>query len=158
MADLAVQYASTSQAAGAAELTQHVTRGVCRSLNDLGYAVLTEFTLRNGRRVDVMGLGHDGVLLAAEVKVSTVDLQGDRKWPEYLPYCDAFYFAVHAGFPLEQIPEECGLIVGDAYGAEILRPADIRPLHASRRKSMVVRFARVAADRLRLTQDQRLEY
>ena len=47
-------------------MTQHVTRGVCRSLNDLGYAVLTEFTLRNGRRVDVMGLGHDGVLLAAE--------------------------------------------------------------------------------------------
>ena len=157
MPQLAVQPAPDLETAGAPELTQLVTRGVCRGLSDLGYSVLTEFTLRNGRRVDVMGLAQDGVLVATEVKVSTADLLGDRKWPDYLPYCDAFYFAVPVGFPVELIPEDCGLIVGDAYGAEILRPADVTSLHASRRKSVMLRFARVAADRLRLVQDERLE-
>ena len=140
----------------AAELTQQVTRGVCRGLGDLGYSVLTEFTLANGRRVDVMGLGGDGLFVATEVKVSTADFLGDHKWPDYLPYCDAFYFAVPAGFPLEMVPDECGLIVADAYDAEILRTQEHERMHASRRKSVVLRFARAAADRLQQTRDQRL--
>ncbi len=138
------------------ELTQQVTRGVCRGLGDLGYSVLTEFTLANGRRVDVMGLGNDGLFVATEVKVSTADFLGDHKWPHYPPYCDAFYFAVPAGFPLEMVPDECGLIVADAYGAEILRAQDQKRMHASRRRSVVLRFARAAADRLQLMRDQRL--
>jgi hypothetical protein len=40
----------TDTAVTTPELTRQVTRGVCRYLSDLGYSVLTEFTLRNGRR------------------------------------------------------------------------------------------------------------
>lgn len=149
-------YAVAQTAVTAAELTQQVTRGVCRGLGDLGYSVLTEFTLANGRRVDVMGLGADGLFFATEVKVATADFLGDHKWPDYLPYCDAFCFAVPAGFPLELVPDECGLIVADAYGAEILRAGNHERMHASRRKSVVLRFARAAADRLQQTRDQRL--
>ena len=148
--------AVTETQVAAAELTQHVTRGVCRGLGELSYAVLTEFTLANGRRVDVMGLGPDGTFLAAEVKVTTTDFLGDTKWPDYLPYCDAFYFAVPEHFPLDLVPEDCGLIVADAYGAEVLRRPDHAALHASRRKAVMLRYARVAADRLQLTRDPRL--
>ena len=148
--------AVTETPVAAAELTLQVTRGVCRGLGELGYAVLTEFTLANGRRVDVMALGSDGLFLAAEVKVTTTDFLGDTKWPDYLPYCDSFYFAVPDHFPLDLVPEDCGLIVADAYGAEVLRQPNHEAIHASRRKAVMLRYARVAADRLQLTRDPRL--
>ncbi len=148
--------AAVGMPVAAAELTQHVTRGVCRGLSDLGYSVLTEFTLANGRRVDVMALSGDGRFLATEVKVSTADFLGDTKWPDYLPYCDSFFFAVPDSFPRDLVPEQCGLIVADAYGAEVMRTPDHPLMHASRRRSVVLRFARVAADRLQLSRDPRL--
>ncbi len=156
MANLDNMVAAETIPVAAPELTQQVTRGVCRGLSELGYSVLTEFTLANGRRVDVMGLAPDGYFVAAEVKVTTTDFLGDNKWPDYLPYCDSFFFAVPADFPMEMVPDDCGLIVADAYGAEILRSQDHQKMHASRRKSVVLRFARVAADRLQLTRDQPL--
>src|SRR5258707_755982 len=41
-----------------------------------------------------------------------------------------------------------GLIVADKYGGAIVRPAPPAPVHASRRKAVTLRFAKVAADRL----------
>jgi hypothetical protein len=34
----------------------------------------------------------DGSIFGYEVKVSRADFVADRKWREYLPYCDRFYF------------------------------------------------------------------
>ncbi len=56
-----------------------------------------------------------------EIKSSVADFRADRKWPEYRRGCDRFYFAVPEGFPHELIPEECGLIEADGFGAAILR-------------------------------------
>ena len=46
------------------------------------------------------------------------------------------------------MPELCGVIVGDAYDAEFLRPAPLRPLAAARRKVEVERLARISLRRL----------
>lgn len=133
------------------ESEELLTRGVARMLQALGYSALGQFTLRSGRRADVMGLDRRGHLVVVEIKRSLADLRADRKWPDYLDYCDAFYFAVPPGFPLEAIPEEAGLILADRFGAETLRPwpeGDGRRLHASRRKEITLRFATTAAARL----------
>ncbi len=45
----------------------------------------------------------------------------------------------------ELIPEECGLIVADAYGAAILREAPEHALSGPRRKAVTLRFAHSAA-------------
>jgi hypothetical protein len=112
-------------------------------------ATLTEFTLRSGRRADVIALDEAGDVVIVEVKTSPADLRADGKWPEYLAFCDRFYFAVPADFPREALPADgCGLMVADAYAAEVLRPAPREPLHASRRKALTLRFARVAGQRL----------
>ena len=140
-----------------AALTRGVTRGVCRALLDLGYATLTEFTLKNGRRADVIALAGDGEVVIVEVKVSVADFQADRKWRDYREYCDRLFFAVPEGFPFDILPEDCGLLVADAYGAEELRPACRHPLHASRRKALVIRFARSSANRLQSVLDPRIE-
>jgi len=45
------------------------------------------------------------------------------------------------------MPQACGLIVADAYGAEIIRPAPLVPLAAARRKAEVERLARASLRR-----------
>ncbi len=127
-------------------------RGVCRALSDLGYAPLTEFRLASGRRADVFALCERDQALIVEVKSSLEDFRADRKWPEYQPWCDRFYFAVPEDFPRELVPEECGLMVADGWSAAILREAPVRPIAPARRRALTLRAALAASERLlRLT-------
>jgi hypothetical protein len=128
-------------------VTSDVARGVSRMLLGQGYSPLTEFTLPNGRRLDVAAISDAGEIAAVEIKVSLSDFRADEKWPEYLSYCDRYYFAVPEGFPLEVLPDAHGLIVADRFGAAILREAPHSPITAARRKSLLIRFARIAAER-----------
>ena len=125
-----------------------IVRGAQRMLADLGLASLTEVTLANGRRADVMAVAAKGEIVILEVKSCLQDFQTDQKWPEYAPYCDRFYFAVDCDFPKERIPDHAGLIVCDSFGGAILRECAPSPLNASRRKSVTLCFARLAAARL----------
>ena len=97
------------------ETTEAVTRGAARLLVSLGYAPLAEVTLPNGRRADLMALGKKGDLVIVEVKSSLEDFRVDRKWHEYLPYCDQFAFAVAPEFPRHILPDEPGLVVADGF-------------------------------------------
>ena len=90
-----------------------IVRGVQRMFAELGLASLTEVTLANGRRADLMAVGSKGEIVIVEVKSCLQDFQTDQKWPEYAPYCDRFYFAVDCDFPKERIPEHAGLMVCD---------------------------------------------
>lgn len=109
--------------------------------------------LRNGRRADLMGIDPKGRIVIVEIKVSRGDLLGDGKWPDYLDYCDRFYWGIPPGLdrsPLDGadfLPDCCGVIVADGYDAEILRPAPSQPLAAARRKVEVERLARTALRR-----------
>ena len=125
-----------------------VARGVSRLLLQEGFSPILEFTLANGRRLDVAALGPDGTVLGVEIKVAVSDLKGDQKWPEYLEFCELFYFAVPPDFPEELVPDSTGLIVADRFGGAILRPSPRATLHASRRKAVTLSFAKVAAERL----------
>ena len=138
--------------------TVQVTRGAARLFEDLGCAVVTEFALANGRRADVAALAGDGRITLVEVKSGAPDFRADGKWPEYLEFCDAFYFAVAPGFPRDLLPDGdvCGVIVADAWEAAILRPAPERRLPPARRRAVTVRLARVAAQRLRALTDPRI--
>ena len=125
-----------------------VARGTSRLLIQEGFSPILEFTLANGRRLDVAALGPDGVMLGVEIKVALNDLKGDQKWPEYLEFCELFYFAIPPDFPDEFVPTGTGLIVADRYGGAIVRPSPRTVLHASRRKAVTLSFAKVAAERL----------
>ncbi len=130
-----------------------ITRGVTRLLADLGYRALTEFPLGNGRRADVIGVDRNGVIAIVEVKTSAADFRGDGKWTQYVPFCDAFSFAVPPGFPRRLLPEGVGIIVADAHYAAVVRHAPVTRLVAARRRAVTLRFARSAAGRLGLLLD-----
>jgi len=126
-----------------------LARGVSRTLAALGYGTLIEFTLNTGRRADIIGVSGAGDVVIVEIKTSEADFRSDLKWQEYLPFCDSFYFAVPEDFPHAILPEECGLIVADAYSSVILRPSpDLPPMAGSRRKALLLRFALTATSRL----------
>ena len=134
--------------------------GICRGARRLlwteGQSSLTEFPLPNGRRADILSLCPTGEVTIVEVKSSVVDFRTDCKWPEYRDFCDRFFFAVDDLFPSELIPEGCGLIIADSFGAEIVRPSPVARLAGARRKSLVGAFARLAALRLHRIEDPML--
>ncbi len=136
------------------QTAQDVARGVSRLLWRAGIAPLTEVPLGNGRRADVVGLSPDGRITLVEIKVALADLRGDAKWPDYLDYCDRYFWAVPRGFPLGDFdadwfqPSRAGLLIADRWDAAELRPAAWVLLNAARRKAETLRFARRAAGRL----------
>lgn len=130
------------------EITALLARGVTRMLMDLGLASLLEVPLANGRRADVMALTANGEIWIVETKSCLEDYAVDTKWPDYLEYCDRFFFAVTEDFPREIIPEEVGLIVADGFGGAVLRDCAARLLVGARRKAVTLLFARLAALRL----------
>lgn len=127
------------------EITLALARGISRMLIDLGLTPLLELPLGNGRRADIVGLAPGGELWIVETKSCVADFAVDQKWPDYLDYCDRFFFGVTEDFPRELIPDECGLIVADSFGGAVLRDSPLRPLAGARRKAMTLSYARLAA-------------
>lgn len=127
---------------------QRLARGVCRHLGSLGFAAVEEFVPRPGLRVDVMGLGPKGEIWVIECKSSRTDFLTDRKWHHYLEWADRFFWAVDTAFPQELLPADSGLILADAWGAEVVRMPEPAPLAGARRKALTLAFARHAASRL----------
>ena len=119
-----------------------VARGTLRLFFRHDMSGILEVALPNGRRADIMALDSAGRITIVEIKCSRADLLGDMKWPDYLDYCDRFFWAVPSGFDLSLFdsealwPARTGLFVADHYDAELLRPAPVEPLAAARRKAL----------------------
>jgi len=131
-----------------------VARGTARLFSRHDIMVLPEVSLRNKRRADLMGLDAKGQVIIVEIKVTRGDLLGDGKWTEYLDHCDRFYWALPSGFdisPLDRpefMPERAGLIIADAYDAEMVRSAATHALAPARRKTETMHLARRSMQRL----------
>jgi hypothetical protein len=125
-----------------------IARGVRRMLRARGFSSVTELSLLDGRRADLVALHGDGSLLIVEIKSSIADFRADRTLRDYGAHCDRLYFAIPPEVPPEIIPLEAGLIVADPYGAEILREPLPQRLAPATRRAVLLLFAQAAADRL----------
>lgn len=130
-----------------------VRRATARLCGRLGWAPVHEVPLPNGRRADILALRGDGGFACIEVKSGLRDFLTDQKWPEYRDYADALYFAVDADFPVEALPDAVGLIVACEGMADIVRESPSHPLSGARRRSLLQRFAALAALRLAALED-----
>jgi hypothetical protein len=125
-----------------------IARGTARLLRSLGFASVSELPLPSGRRADLVALNQRGEIWIVEIKSSVEDLRADQKWHEYRAHCDRLFFAFTQDLPCEIFPEQTGLIVADAYGAHMHCDAPEHRLPAPTRKSMMLRFAMTAAQRI----------
>ena len=147
----------TSDPLGRPEVTLAVTRGAARWLRQRRLSPILEVPLADGRRADIVAVGEAAQIVIVEVKSSLEDFRVDQKWGDYLAWCDRFYFATPVTFPLELLPAESGVILADAFGAELLRndsrPLETTRLSAARRKALLVRLTRLAGERLQRLAD-----
>ncbi len=130
-----------------------VARGTRRMLRRFGFSTVTELPLLSGRRADIVALAEDGTIHIVEVKSSLADFRADHKWQAYRAHCDRLSFAIPDCFPADILPLDTGLILADAYGAEILREAPEHKLAPATRRAMLLRFAHAAAHRLHSLSD-----
>jgi len=135
-----------------------VSRGTQRLLVTLGLACIAELPLNSARRADLVALGGDGEIWIVEIKSSVADFRADQKWTDYRMHCDRLFFATAAHVPLDIFPADAGLILADSYGAELVRDAPQRRLHAATRRSVTLAFARAAAGRLQHLRDPQGPY
>jgi hypothetical protein len=133
-----------------------VQRGVMRFLRGQhDFCCYAEVPLANGRRADVLGVGPGGEIWIIEIKSSLIDFQVDQKWPNYKDFCDRFFFAKPPALDPDIFPASEGLLVADAHDAAILRMAGHFPLAGARRKAMLLKLARLGADRVHTLMDPR---
>ena len=130
-----------------------IARGTARLLRSLGFSCISELPLPSGRRADLVALNERGEIWIVEIKSSLEDLRADQKWQDYRMHCDRLFFATTVEVPCEMFPPDTGLIVADAFGAQIVCEAPEHRLHAATRKSMMLAMARAAALRLQSLAD-----
>ncbi|HWL31162.1 MAG TPA: MmcB family DNA repair protein [Xanthobacteraceae bacterium] len=135
------------------ETALKIARGTARLLHAHGYCVVSELPLASGRRADLVALGTDGEIWIVEIKSSIADFRADHKWMDYRAHCDRLFFATSVEVPCEIFPKDTGLIVADAYGAQMICEAPEHRMHAATRKHMILSIARAAALRLQSLAD-----
>ncbi|MCJ8139796.1 MmcB family DNA repair protein [Falsirhodobacter halotolerans] len=130
-----------------------LARGIARHLRGHDFMSVAEFVPSPGLRVDLMSIGPKGEVWIVECKSCQADYAADRKWQNYLEWCDRFFWGVDADFPQALLPPDSGLILADPYDAEIMRMGPETRLAPARRKALTLAIARTAAARLQAARD-----
>ena len=125
-----------------------IARGVMRHFAQIGMHSLSEFSPARGLRVDIITLGMSDEIWIVECKSGQSDFKSDKKWQNYLDWCDRYFWAVEANFPIDILPPDTGVIIADAYDASILREAPLKKLSVARRKKIIKSIAKSACNRL----------
>ncbi len=130
-----------------------VARGTGRLLLSLGFYCVSELPLPSGRRADIVAVNDRGGIWIVEIKSSVADFRADQKWMDYRLHCDRLFFATTMDVPCDIFPPDTGLIVADAFGADMKCDAPEHRLPAATRKGMLLRFGQTAAMRLQALSD-----
>ena len=125
-----------------------IARGVMRHFSQMGLPSLSEYSPVRGLRVDVIVLAPSDEIWIVECKSSKIDFKSDKKWQNYLEWCDRYFWAVDSDFPKDILPFDTGLIIADSYDAKILIESPLNKLPAARRKKIVRSMASTACNRL----------
>ena len=75
------------------KLSRKILQKTMQFLSLKGYKVLSEFALPNKKRVDIIALNLKKEIIIVEVKSNKTAIKLDKKWKNYLSYCNYFYFA-----------------------------------------------------------------
>ena len=133
-----------------------IARGVMRYFSQIGLSSLSEFSPTRGLRVDIITLGMSDEIWIVECKSGQNDFKSDKKWQNYLDWCDRYFWAVDANFPIGILPSDTGVIIADSYDASIIRDSPLNKLSAARRKKIMNSVARSACNRLLLHTDPKI--
>ena len=96
-----------------------IARGVMRHFAQIGMHSLSEFSPARGLRVDIITLGMSDEIWIVECKSGQSDFKSDKKWQNYLDWCDRYFWAVDRKFPIDILRVTWGYILLKDAAADI---------------------------------------
>uniref|UniRef100_A0A6H1ZRF9 Putative DNA repair protein n=1 Tax=viral metagenome TaxID=1070528 RepID=A0A6H1ZRF9_9ZZZZ len=92
-------------------ISKYSEKYVCVPECNIGSATM----MRQHRIIDLWAMAKSWAkpkVIAFEIKVNRQDFLRDDKWPDYLPYCNEFYFVAPTGIiDRDEVPGDAGLLI-----------------------------------------------
>ena len=126
-----------------------ILRGVSRFLAERGECSLAEFTLKSGRRVDLIALDRKGIVTVVEIKSSVADYRSDKSGMNTSSIATVFFSRLPPIFLLRCCQNRVA-----SFSPTVLALCPSRAarghVQCARRKALMLRFARTSAARLHI--------
>ena len=106
-----------------------------------GYKVLSEFALPNKKRVDIIAINSKKKIIIVEVKSNRNDIKNDKKWKNYLNYCNYFYFAFNDGITNSNFSKNVGVIQNCKNGIKILKTSKYKKIAPKKKNTLIFKIA-----------------
>ena len=122
------------------KLSRKIMLNTMRFLSTKGYKVLTEFALPNKKRVDIIGINLKKEIVIVEVKSNKNGIKLDKKWKNYLNYCNYFYFACSEKLNLN-FSENIGIIRNNCNKIEITKEPKYKKLPENKKNKLIFKIS-----------------
>ena len=123
------------------KLSREILQKTMRFLSLKGYKVLSEFALPNKKRVDIIAINLKKEIIIVEVKSNKRSLKYDKKWKNYLNYCNYFYFACNDNLKDFDFAENIGVIQNNSNNTKIIRKSKYKKLSENKKKQLIFKIA-----------------
>ena len=122
------------------KLSRKILQNTMRFLSTKGYRVLSEFALPNKKRVDIIGINLKKEIVIVEVKSNKNGIKLDKKWKNYLNYCNYFYFACSEKLNLN-FSENIGIIRNNCNKIEITKEPKYKKLPENKKNKLIFKIS-----------------
>ena len=123
------------------KLSRKILQKTMQFLSSNGYKVLSEFALPNKKRVDIIAINLKKEIIIVEVKSNKKSLKYDKKWKNYLKYCNYFYFATNEKLKEFHFSKNIGVIQNNSNTAKIIKKSKYQKLSENKKKELIFRIA-----------------
>ena len=123
------------------KLSREILQKTMQFLSLKGYKVLSEFALPNKKRVDIIAINLKKKIIIVEVKSNKKNLKYDKKWKNYLNYCNYFYFACNDKLKDFDFSENIGVIQNNSNNIRIIRKSKYKKLSENKKKQLIFKIA-----------------
>ena len=123
------------------KLSRKILQNTMRFLSEKGYRVLSEFALPNKKRVDIIGINLKKEIVIVEVKSNKNGIKLDKKWKNYLNYCNYFYFACNGKLKDLNFSKNIGLIQSSSNNIKITKKSKYKKLSENKKNKLIFKIA-----------------
>ena len=123
------------------KLSREILQKTMQFLSLKGYKVLSEFALPNKKRVDIIAINLKKKIIIVEVKSNKKSLKYDKKWKNYVNYCNYFYFACNDKLKDFNFSENIGVIQNNSNNIKIIRKSKYKKLSENKKKQLIFKIA-----------------
>jgi len=123
------------------KLSRKIFQKTMQFLSLKGYKVLSEFALPNKKRVDIIAINSEKKIIIVEVKSNKTGIKNDKKWKNYLNYCNYFYFACNGKLKDLNFSKNIGIIQNSSGNIKIIKKSKYKKLSENKKNKLIFNIA-----------------